>query len=281
MPDPGRLLTVLRAATQSFRDTPGRHGHLVSLTDVAEVFATGDLHGNIDNFRKILAKADLQAYPRRHLVLQEVVHGPFRYPNGGDKSHQLLDLLAALKCQHPRQVHFLPGNHELSQITDHPIAKGDIDWNELFREGVYNAYAPRGEEIYAAYLELLAAVPLALRTPNRVFLSHSLPSAKHLPQFDLAVIERDSSDEKDLEYGGSVYSLLWGRDASAANAAAFLRKVDADLLITGHIPCESGFCAPNDRQLILDSLGSTAGYCLFPTDRPLTQAELVNRVAFL
>src|SRR5438874_580356 len=120
MPDPGRLLTILRAATQAFRDTPGRRGRLVCLTDVSEVFATGD-----------------------------------------------------------------------------------VDWNVLFREGVNNAYAPRGDEIYAAYLELLAAVPLALRTPNRVFLSHSLPSAKHLPNFDRAVIERDTAEEIDLEYGGS------------------------------------------------------------------------------
>ena len=123
--------------------------------------------------------------------------------------------------------------------------------------------------------------PLALRTPNRVFLSHSLPSAKHLPNFDLAVIERDTSEEKDLEYGGSVYSLVWGRDTSTANAIAFLQRVDADLLITGHIPCEKGFAVPNDRQLILDSLGSPACYCLFPTDQPLTHAELVERVAFL
>ena len=62
---------------------------------------------------------------------------------------------------------------------------------------------------------------------------------------------------------------------TAANAAAFLQKVDADLLITGHVPCENGFDVPNDRQLILDSLGSPACYCLFPTDRPITHAELI------
>jgi hypothetical protein len=275
MPDPSRLLTLLRAATQAFRDTPGRRGRVVVLAAASEVFATGDLHGNVDNFRRILAKADLRAHPQRHLVLQEVVHGPFRYPDGGDKSHQLLDLLAALKCQHPRQVHFLPGNHEFSQATTRLIGKGDIDQNELFRDGVRHAYAPRDEAIYAAYLALLHAAPLALRTSNRVFLSHSLPSAKHMNQFDPAILERDLVDEPELEYGGSIHSLVWGRDTSPANAAAFLLRVDADLLITGHIPCEKGFAVPNDRQLILDSMGGAACYCLFPTDRPLTHAELV------
>lgn len=281
MPDPARHSTTLRAAVQAFRDTPGRRGRLVGLDDAAEVFATGDLHGNVENFRRILAKADLRAHPDRHLVLQEVVHGPFRYSDGSDKSHQLLDLLAALKCQYSRQVHFLPGNHELSQATNRSIGKGDDDFNELFRTGVRAAYAPYDDDIYSAYLDLLAVVPLALRTANRVFLSHSLPSARHVGSFDPAILERDEADYAELEYGGAIHSLVWGRDTSPANVAAFLQKVDADLLITGHVPCEQGFAVPNDRQLILDSLGSPACYCLFPTDRPLTHAELVERVAFL
>ena len=59
-----------------------------------------------------------------------------------------------------------------------------------------------------------------------------------------------------------------GRDTRPATVAACLQKVDADLLVSGHIPCERGFDAPNDRQLILDSMGTPACYCLFPTGRP-------------
>jgi hypothetical protein len=57
--------------------------------------------------------------------------------------------------------------------------------------------------------------------------------------------------------------------------------VDADWLITGHIPCGNGFDVPNDRQIILDALGTPACYCLFPTDRPLTQAALLECVGTL
>lgn len=281
MPDPARLLNTLQKAIHAFRATPGRRGRIVSLDDATEVFATGDLHGNVENFRALLAKAELAKHPQRHLVLQEVVHGPLRYPTGGDKSHQLLDLVAALKCQYPRQVHFLPGNHELSQATNRLIAKDNVDLNELFRDGVRTAYAPRDEEVYAEYRELLAVAPLMLRTPNRVLLSHSLPNAKHLPQFDLVVLEQDTQDEAALEYGGTVHSLVWGRDTNLANVTAFLQKVDADLLITGHIPSEQGFSVPNERQLILDSLGATACYCLFPADRPLSHSELVACVQTL
>jgi hypothetical protein len=281
MPDPTRLLGTLRKAIDLFRQTPGRQGRFINLNDAEEVFATGDLHGNIENFKRILTLADMGKNPRRHLVLQEVIHGPYRYPTGGDKSHQLLDLVAALKCQYPHRVHFLPGNHELSQATNRLIAKNDEDLNESFHQGVLSAYGARGEEVYAAYLELIAIAPLALRTPNRVFLCHSVPSAKHLPNFDLAGLHREAAEPADLEYGGVVHSLVWGRDTSPANVAAFLQKVNADIVITGHIPCPTGYCVPNGRQIILDSLGSTACYCLFPTDRPMTHAELVERIGTL
>jgi hypothetical protein len=280
MPDPDRLLHTLRRAAQAFRDTPGRRGRAVALDGAADVLVTGDLHGNLDNFRRLLAKADLAGNPRRHFVLQEVIHGPFHYPAGGDKSHQLLDLVAALKCQYPERVHLLLGNHELSQATRRRVAKNDFDLNDLFREGVGTAYGPRAAEVYAAYQDLFAVAPLALRTPNRVFLSHSLPSASRLPDFDPAALERDST-EADVGPGGSVYALVWGRDVRPDSAAAFLQKVDADLLITGHIPCDRGFDLPNQQQIVLDSLGNPAGYCLFPADQPLSHAELVGCVSTL
>jgi hypothetical protein len=281
MPDPDRLLTTLERAIDAFRATPGRRGRVVALQGVAEVLVAGDLHGSVENFRLLLKKADLGNHPARHFVLQEVVHGPFCYPDGGDRSHQLLDLVAALKCQHPHRVHFLIGNHELAQVTHRRIAKDDVELNDLFMQGVRTAYGARADEVYAAYLRLIAAAPLALRTPNRVFISHSMPPASRLAEFDMAVLERDETAEADCVPGGSVHSLLWGRDTRAETAAAFLQKVDADLLVTGHIPCDAGYDAPNDRQLVLDCLAHPAACCLFPADRPLTHADLLNGVILL
>jgi hypothetical protein len=281
MPDPLRLLHTLREAVKAFRATPGRKGRFISLPAGREILVAGDLHGNVENFRLLLKRAALDANPQRHLVLQEVVHGRFFYPNGGDKSHQLLDLTAALKCQYPERVHFLLGNHELAQWQDHLIGKADLDLNALFKQGVVTAYKDRADEILAAYRELFAAADLAIRTANRVFLSHSLPSSKRLEKFDLADLERDEPRAEDVGFGGSIHSLVWGRDTRVETAAAFLNKVDADLLITGHIPCDKGFEVASDRQLILDSLGTPACYCLFPTDRPLTMNDLVSYVGTL
>jgi hypothetical protein len=274
MPDPDKLLHTLARATAAFRGTPGRTGRVVTLTDAADVLVGGDLHGHLGNFQALMKKADLANHPRRHLVLQEVVHGPFRYPNGGDKSHQLLDLVAALVCQFPGRVHFLPGNHELAQATGRAVQKGDDLYNELFVRGIEAAYGERAGDVYAAYLDLIAAAPVVVRTPNRVFVSHSLPSALRMDNFRYEDLLRDTWPE-DLDLHGAVYALVWGRDTRQSNVEAFLAKVDADLLVTGHVPLDTGVAAPNDRQLIVDCLGSPAGYCLFPADRSLTHAELV------
>ena len=281
MPQPERLLPLLQRAAAAFRAAPDRLGHVVQLTDAADVCVAGDMHGNLDNFARLLQVADLNQYPRRHLIVQEVIHGKFRYPDGSDKSHQLLDLLAALKCQFPARVHFLPGNHELAQWGNRRIGKGDENQNEEFRRGVAFAYKEHAAAVYDGYMELIAAAPLVVRTPNRVYLSHSLPGRQHLEAFDPAVLQRDEFRPEDLSLGGSVHSLVWGKLATDEHVAAFLAKVDADWLITGHVPQETGFAVPNSRQLILDAQASPACYCLFPCDRPVSHADLIAGVGTL
>jgi hypothetical protein len=276
------MLRTLRQAILATRDTPGRSGRLIRLpADAEDVLVAGDIHGNVANFQTLLQTADLAHHPRRHFVLQELIHGPFRYPTGGDKSHQLVDLCAALKCQYGPRVHYLVGNHELSQWTNRVITKADLDLNKLFIEGLESAYAQASAEIYQTYCQLFAACPLAIRAPNRVFVCHTLPSAMRQAQFLAGQLEQEEYADADLKPGGYAHAMLWGRDTSPDNVSEFLRKVDADLLVTGHIACEEGFAVPNDRQIIIDSLASPATYCLFPADRPLTHADLVGCVRFI
>jgi Calcineurin-like phosphoesterase len=278
MPDPSRLLTTLRRAVELTRLTPGRKGRLITLQDAEDVLVSGDLHGNVGNFQVLMRTAELGTHPRRHLILQEVVHSPFRYPGGGDKSHQLLDLYAALKCQFPERVHLLMGNHELAQWTSRPIIKEEENFNELFAKGVREAYADAALGIYAAYVDLFAVLPLAVRLSNRVFISHSLPAAKYLPDFDPAQLEAEALPSSAYAPNGVVFGLLWGRDTGQPHVEQFLQKVDAEWLVSGHIPCDEGYALPNDRQVILDCAKSPAAYCLLPANRPLSREEIVARI---
>jgi hypothetical protein len=175
----------------------------------------------------------------------------------------------------------LLGNHELAQWTNQWIAKGDTDLNDSFQRGVESAYRGHANKIYEAYLDFFAAMPWAMRTSNRVFLSHSLPRAACMQQFKPEVLTSDDVHPGDLIPGGQIHSLVWGRDTTAANAADFLKKVDADWLITGHVPCDQGFATPNDRQLILDCLGEPAAFCLFPVEGTVTFQDLIDGVKTL
>ncbi|MHC5537941.1 metallophosphoesterase, partial [Singulisphaera rosea] len=211
MPDPEKLLTTIRRATDLFRTTPGRRGGVVTLEDAADVLVVGDLHGNIPAFRKILEEAALNLNPKRHLVLQELIHGPRFYPDDrGDRSHQLVDLVSALKCQYPTRVHVIIGNHELSELTGRIIGKNGMALNAQFRLGIATAYAPRDEEVFVAYKNLFAALPLAVRTPNRVFLCHTIPDPVDLDGLDLGVLEAETWTKEAMARHGTVYALTWG-----------------------------------------------------------------------
>jgi hypothetical protein len=265
MPDPQKILATIRKATELMRSTPGRSGSVIELEDADEVMVVGDLHGNLPAFRQALAISALDRHPRRHLVLQELVHEIHKNDDDRpDRSHRLVDLVSALKCQYPQRVHLILGNHELSELTGRIIGKDGHTLNLRFRQGMELAYGARTHDVYEAYLVLFAALPLAVRTPNRVFVCHTLPDARYLEDLDLALLRADHWPEEAMKRGGTIYALTWGRDTTPETADRFAAMVDADWFITGHQPCEEGFRQANHRQIIIDGTNPYPAYCLFP-----------------
>ena len=279
MPDPEKLLSIIKRATGLFRSTPGRRGSVIALETAEEVMVVGDLHGNTLAFRSVLEIAALARNPGRHLVLQELVHGRWFYPeDGGDKSHQLVDLVSALKCQFPERVHLILGNHELAELTGRIIGKNGQTLNDRFRKGITTAYAAHSDAIYGAYRELFAALPLAVRTPNRVFLCHTIPDPHYLDTFDVAVLAADTWPPESVKRGGTIYALTWGRNTEPETIDRFAAMVDADWFITGHQPCDDGFRQANHRQIIIDGTAPAPTYCLFPARDPVTVEQLLTCV---
>jgi Calcineurin-like phosphoesterase len=279
MPDSRKVLTTIRRATELMRTTPGRSGGIVAPQDADEVMVVGDLHGNLPAFKKALTLAALDRNPRRHLVLQEVIHGKMMYPDEkGDRSHQLLDVVAALKCQYPDRVHVILGNHELSELTGRIIGKDGKALNLLFRQGIMTAYGAAADEIYEAYKGLFAAMPLAIRTANRVFVCHTLPDEDDLERLDLTLLNADTWPPEAMQRRGTIYALTWGRDTDPAAADRFASMVDADYFICGHQPCDEGFRQANHREIIIDGTNPYPAYCLFPTTEPMTIESLLKCV---
>jgi len=279
MPDPQKVLAIVRRATSLMRQTPGRRGAIIELKGADEVMVVGDLHGNVPTFREVLKVADLANNPGRHLVLQELVHGPFSYPNeGGDRSHQLVDLVSALKCQYPDRAHLILGNHELSELTGRSISKNGVMLNELFHQGIRTAYGSLADSIHSAYLDLFAALPLMVRTENRVLLCHTLPDERYFDALDLQVLAGETWPEEAMKRGGTIYALTWGRDNQPELADRFATLMDADLFITGHQPCDEGFRQANHRQIIIDGTDPYPMYCLFNARGPIAIEQLLEGV---
>jgi hypothetical protein len=275
------ILEMCRRAAVANRACAARRGNVVCLTpeNADEVMVVADLHGNRLNFKKLVAIADLAGNARRHLVLQEVCHGGPAYPgeSGGCMSHLLLEDCIRLKSEYPERFHFLLSNHELAELGDFPICKGRRMLNVQFRQGINEMYGRAGEEVRAAYLEFLASCPLAVRVGENVFISHSSPDGCDHEAFDVSIFERPLSPA-DYKSGSPAFRLVWGRDFRAANAEAFARAVKADVLIHGHEPCESGYSAPNKRQVIIDGCCAHATYLLLPVGPKLSQAEVISHI---
>jgi hypothetical protein len=282
MPDTRKILNTIRRATKLLRATPGRSGGIIAPERADEILVVGDLHGNLRAFKKVLGLAALDRHPGRHLVVQELIHGKMCYPDGGgDRSHQLLDVFTALKCQYPDRVHHILGNHELAELTGRIIGKDGEALNIKFRTGITTAYSPADDAVYEAYKGLFAALPLAIRAANRVFVCHTLPDESDLDALDLELLKAETWPPEAMDRHGTIYALTWGRDTDPAVADRFAALVDADYFVTGHQPCERGFRQANHRQIIIDGTDPNPAYCLFPTHAPMTIESLLRCVRFV
>jgi Calcineurin-like phosphoesterase len=282
MPDPLKILATVRKATELFRSTPGRAGSVITLENANDVMVVGDLHGNLPAFVQALTIAALDKHPERHIVLQELVHEVNKYDQDKpDRSHRLVDLVSALKCQYPDRVHLILGNHELSELTGRLIGKDGQTLNLRFRQGIEMSYGSRTNEIYQAYLDQFASLPIAVRTPNRIYICHTLPDSRYLDSLDLEVLKTDRWPEEAMKRGGTIYALTWGRDTSPETADRFAALVDVDWFITGHQPCDEGFRQANHRQIIIDGTNPYPSYCLLSVQEPVTIESLVEHTHIL
>jgi hypothetical protein len=280
MLDLHKILTTIRRATDLFRSTPGRRGSIVTLApeSVEDILVVGDLHGHVDVFAQVLRLAQLDEHPGRHLVVQELAHDTRIDPDEDqlDRSHRLIDVVCAMKCKYPDRVHYLLGNHELSELTGRSISKNGHALNDLFHKGVFSDYRAHTEAMLIAYHGLFRSLPLAVRAPNRVLMIHTIPDARDLDAFDRATLMLDRWPDEALKRGGAVYAVTWGRDNRPETADRFAEMMDVDLFICGHEPCDDGYQKANHRMLILDGTEPSPAYCLFLADRPLTIDDLVE-----
>ena len=259
---------------------PYRQGNVICLPDRGDLIISADIHGNVDNFKKIVEKADLDNNSERHCIFQELIHGSRETINDGDSSFILLEWLAALKIKYPAQVHILLGNHDHAELAELPIVKHGGFVLPLMHKTLKETYEKSYKDVKDALVRFLRSFPLAARTAFRVFISHSTPEAQNLNFFDLSILERQLDDE-DYKKDRSVFYLVWGRDTSSSTASTFASLMDAEVLVIGHNPCENGYAVPNRYEIIIDCKDENGCYIMMPLDRHLTQKEIIENIVFI
>jgi Calcineurin-like phosphoesterase len=268
------IIAIIRKAASANLDSRGREGLLIELPEHGNLIVAGDLHGNLANLERLVAKADLKNHPKRQLVLQELVH-PL---NGdmGDNSWRAVEAVARLKVRFPKQVHCLLGNHEFAETVGLEVGKRGKSLNQGFAEALEQAYGHRWEDIREAYRQFWRTSPMALHTPNRLFIAHSTPHGDRLGKLSLDYLRRVSPVEA-FRKDSAAFHMLWGRDYRPEVADALVEPLEAEFFIVGHTPCEGGMSMPNHRHLILDCTHYDAHYVALPLGCALTLEDIKAR----
>jgi len=278
MTDHEQVIDTYRRAAELNLSDPLRVGSLLRFPHYGQLVMTGDLHGHERNFDKLVRFCDLRRAAVRHVILHELVHGDPDPVNGLDTSARLLFKAAQWKIDFPEQVHFLMSNHELAQLSGHEVTKGGRNVSEDFVHGLIKLYGEQhAVEIMEAIEDFLASYPLAGITPNRVFLSHSLPNFRDLPRFRPDILDRVLSREQ-LARDGSVHMLVWGREHPAELLEQLGEIYDAELFIVGHQPQATGYEVQENRLLILASDHDHGVFTTIDLGKPVTMEMLVEKI---
>ena len=273
----GETIDAMHRAAILARRDPKRQGNVIEMLPRGEILVTGDLHGCRENFDRVVKFAALDHHPHRHLVLHELVHGGPRDDQGGDLSFTLLEDAVQLKIEFPERVHILLANHDVAEVLNIQLHKGSINLTQSFFDGLVHAYGDQAAGVKQAYCDLFRALPLAIRTTNRVWISHSTPHLDALTDFNYDIFDRELTDD-DFNRESQLYSYLWGRNQDEMAAAIFAEHVDCDILIVGHQPVQAGYKLPNTRHIILYSDNQLGRYLMVPLDRPLDHYHLSRTI---
>ncbi|MBK8268741.1 MAG: hypothetical protein IPK83_10735 [Planctomycetes bacterium] len=276
--DAEAAVATFRNAARLNKEDPHKKGSMIHLPPYGQVVMTGDLHGHEKNFEKLKKYAMLDRTPARHVILHEMVHLDLVARTDIDTSHELILKAAEYKCEFPDQVHFLQSNHELAQLTGYLIAKNGRVVIEEFNVAVEGAYgSDKAAGVLAAINEFIATFPIAVRTPNRVLLTHSLPNAYDMDEFDLTLFQRDLTPS-DLQSNRTLFNLVWGRRHTQEQIDALARSFDVDTFIVGHQPQEMGAAKILERVIILASNHNHGSFLPFDLSKGRSTDELMQCV---
>ncbi len=274
---PQTTIDLLNKGIAANREDRFRRGNVVVLPGEGSVVIGGDIHGHRRNFERLVAYADLDRHPERHILLQEIIHGGPEDEVGGCLSYQLLFEAVRYKVRFPDRVHLVMGNHDTACISSSEVMKNGKEMNRAMSSALDREFEGASAGVKEAIREFLFSQPLAVRCANRIWISHSLPADRFVEAFDTTVFERELRRE-DCEKPGPAYVLTWGRRHSQGALDRLAERLDTDMFVLGHQAQASGWCQAGENLIIL-ACDHNHG-CLVEVDltRGWTASELAGHI---
>lgn len=149
--------------------------------------------------------------------------------------------------------------------------------NRAMKDAMKRHYDDYFLEVMNAMVEYLLSQPLAVRCPNGIWISHSLPADTFVDMFDLSIFNRPYTLD-DLERPNPVYLLTWGRRHSAEALDRLGKMLDVDVFILGHQPQEMGWGRIGNNTLILASEHNYGCILFFNLAQNYTADSLVRNI---
>lgn len=272
---PQQSIQLCREGAELNRSCQFREGNIINLPETGKVIVAGDLHGHQRNFERIQKLADLENNPHTHVVLQEIIHGGPEDDYGGCLSWRLLFEAIRYKIQFPNQVHILLGNHDTAAISNSAVLKAGKEMNRAMQSAMRRHFEQHYDDVYNAMTEYLLSQPLAVRCPNRIWISHSLPADQYVEGFDLSIFNRPYTLD-DIERPNSVYVLTWGRRHSGEALHRMAEMLDVDVFILGHQPQDMGWALTGPNTIIIASEHSFGCLLEFDLETPYSTVGLAG-----
>lgn len=270
-------IQLCREGAELNRSCQLRQGNVIHLPDTGKVIISGDLHGHRRNFERIKKFADLEKNPSTYVILQEIIHGGPEDDYGGCLSWRLLFDAIHYKIQFPNQVHILLGNHDTAAISNNAVLKAGKEMNRAMQSAMQRHFEEHYEAVYAAMTEYMLSQPLAIRSKNGIWLSHSLPGDQYIDNFDLSIFNRPYTLD-DIERPNPVYLLTWGRRHSNEALLRWAEMLDVKTFILGHQPQDTGWSLAGDNTIIIASEHSFGCLLDFHLERTYTAGELADHI---
>jgi len=255
-----KLINLFESGIKANLEDSYRRFNLIELPKEGDVIVAGDIHGHRRNFERVLSYADLANNPKRHLVLQEIIHGGPEDEQGGCLSFELLFEAVKLKIEFKDQVHLIMANHDTAFINNSEVMKNGKEMNVSMRKALERKFADDMDAVESVIERFLFSQPLAVKCANRIWFSHSLPADRYLKKFDFTIFNRQTKIS-DLVRPNSVYTLTWGRRQSREALDSIAEKLDVDLFVLGHQVQDSGWMTNGKNLVIIDSQHSQGYLC--------------------